>query len=96
MVGRVGGEEFAAYFLDGFAAARELAESAIAQIAATPIILPSGEALDITISGGLAPWRVNGTHEEALAATYDEADRALYAAKAAGRKRLKVYMRRAA
>ncbi|MEO6397392.1 MAG: PAS domain S-box protein [Tepidiformaceae bacterium] len=96
VVGRVGGEEFAAYFLGGFAAAKDLAELAVAEIAATPIVLPSGESLDITLSGGLAPWRVTGTREEALAATYDEADRALYAAKAAGRKRLKVYMRRAA
>ena len=96
VVGRVGGEEFAAYFVGGFAAAREMAEAAVAAIARSPIVLPSGEELAITISGGLAPWRVSGAPEEDLAATYDEADRALYAAKAAGRKRLTVYLRRAA
>lgn len=95
VVGRVGGEEFAAYFVGGFAAAREMAEGAIAAIAASPIVLPSGEQLSITISGGLAPWRVSGAPEDDLAATYDEADRALYAAKAAGRRRLTVYGRRA-
>lgn len=96
VVGRVGGEEFAAYFLEGFAAARQLAEEAVAAITASPIVLPSGDRLDVTISGGLAPWRVSGTPDEALAATYDEADRALYAAKAAGRRRLTVYQRRTA
>ena len=95
VVGRVGGEEFAAYFVGGFAAAREMAEAAIVAIAASPIVLPSGEQLSITISGGLAPWRVSGAPEDDLAATYDEADRALYAAKAAGRRRLTVYGRRA-
>lgn len=88
-LGRLGGEEFAVLFTGPIGEAREAAARCIAAVAATAIVLPTGEALQVTVSGGLAPWLPGWlSREESLAATYDAADRALYEAKHAGRHRL--------
>ncbi|MEX0782085.1 MAG: hypothetical protein WD557_05500 [Dehalococcoidia bacterium] len=51
----------------------------------------------MTLSGGLAPWRAGRTSvRDALQATYEEADLALYQAKESGRRRLVVRGPRAA
>lgn len=78
---RYGGEEFAVLLRDADEArALSLAERLRAAVAAAPL-----QGLDATLSAGVAAWRAGeGTLEDALA----RADRALYAAKAAGRNRV--------
>ncbi|KAA0235028.1 sensor domain-containing diguanylate cyclase [bacterium] len=90
-LGRVGGEEFAIQFACSLDAARIMCEEALAAVAAAPISLPGGEEVMVTMSAGLAPWRLGRyTREDALAQVYEEADAALYTAKQAGRARLVV------
>jgi diguanylate cyclase (GGDEF)-like protein/PAS domain S-box-containing protein len=97
LLGRIGGEEFAAVFHVPFHEARAVCERALAAIADHPISLPTGDRLEVTLSAGLAPWRASrGSVREALQATYEEADIALYQAKEAGRRRLVVRGPRAA
>lgn len=83
VVGRWGGEEFVVALPettpDGAAA---VAESLRAAISKTPIVADD-VTLDVTVSIGVAAW----TGEE-LDDLVDRADRALYAAKAAGRDRV--------
>jgi two-component system, cell cycle response regulator len=83
IVGRWGGEEFVVALPettpDGAAA---VAESLRAHVSGTPILTEAG-SLDITISIGVAAWA--GQDLEDLVSG---ADRALYAAKAAGRNRV--------
>jgi diguanylate cyclase (GGDEF)-like protein len=84
-LGRLGGEEFA---LLGSAIDRGLLalrlERLRVQIALTPVII-EGTALQVTISAGVA---FGGGEEQRFDELYAEADRALYAAKAAGRNRI--------
>ena len=89
-VGRIGGEEFAAYFTGPLAEARAVAAGCITGIAATPVEAGNGLTIAVAISGGFAPWRppAAGSGLDALATTYEAADRALYRAKEAGRGRL--------
>ncbi len=98
VVGRVGGEEFAILFTCPLDAARASCEGALAAVAASPIALPGGEEVAVTLSAGLAPLRTGRhTRDEAVARAYEGADAALYAAKEAGRARLVVApLRRAA
>ena len=88
-VARVGGEEFAALLrgLDA-GAAWQAAERARESIASAPINLTGvyrGRTVAITISMGLALFPEDGVSDTAL---IDAADRALYAAKEAGRNRV--------
>ena len=80
-VGRIGGEEFAVAFYHP-AQPTELCQAAVQAVAAAAFQLPSGAALAVTLSGGLALWR--GTTDE----TYAAADAALLQAKRTGRNRL--------
>jgi diguanylate cyclase (GGDEF)-like protein len=97
VLGRIGGEEFAAVFHVPFHEARATCERALAAIADEPVCLPSGDLLEVTLSGGLAPWRAGRRSvRDALQATYEEADIALYQAKESGRRRLVVRGPRAA
>jgi two-component system, cell cycle response regulator len=85
VVGRWGGEEFVVALPettpDGAAAVAESLRSAIAQTA----IAAEASVLDVTVSIGVAAW--TGQEIEDL---IERADRALYAAKAAGRDRVVV------
>lgn len=90
-LGRLGGEEFAVLFIGELQEARAAAARCIEAVAAGAVVLPTGETLQVTVSGGLAAWQARRrSREDSLVATYDAADRALYEAKHAGRHRLVV------
>jgi len=83
-VGRVGGEEFGVLFPDMRAeAAMEAAGRLLASVRRTPCSHADG-TISYTFSAGVADW-VPGENLQGL---YARADRALYAAKAAGRNRV--------
>ncbi len=89
VVARYGGEEFAIILLDvGKAAAKEVAERICAQVAEFPFEFrstqPSGK---LTISLGVASFPDDGAEPSLVLAA---ADRALFAAKNAGRNRVRV------
>jgi diguanylate cyclase (GGDEF)-like protein len=82
---RLGGEEFALVLVQtGPESALEVARRAIAAIAARPIPLADGTELAVTASAGLAHYPADAANAAELFAA---SDRALYAAKAAGRNR---------
>jgi diguanylate cyclase (GGDEF)-like protein len=84
-IARVGGEEFA--LLSYSASAEELAAKLIAfreRVESTPIIT-GGQAVSVTISAGVAVSGQGETFDQ----LFSEADRALYAAKASGRNRVR-------
>jgi diguanylate cyclase (GGDEF)-like protein/PAS domain S-box-containing protein len=90
-LGRLGGEEFAVLFTGPFGEAREASAAAALAVGAEPITLEGSLKIHVTVSGGLAPWRVSGRiREQSLADTYEEADAALYEAKSSGRQQLVV------
>jgi diguanylate cyclase (GGDEF)-like protein len=79
---RFGGEEFLALLQAANRAAAQRAVQRILQaMRDSPLRLPSGERLDLRASAGLA--EVEG--DESMASAIARADRALYAAKSAGR-----------
>lgn len=90
MVGRIGGEEFAVFFTVPTGEAKEVAMRCIGEVAREPVAIGGGLELRVTLSGGFAPWQdpPEGRPLDALSATYEAADRALYRAKEAGRHRL--------
>lgn len=91
LLGRLGGEEFGVLFNTSLAEAEEVCRRAVEMVGAVPCLLPGGTLLTVTVSAGLAPCRRSEDNpHEAVARAYDEADRALYAAKEAGRHRLVV------
>lgn len=84
-LGRVGGEEFALLTSDVAPSLLVLRlENLRTRIAMTPVIAESGGAIYVTISAGVA-IRGAGRDFDTL---YADADRALYAAKTAGRNRI--------
>jgi diguanylate cyclase (GGDEF)-like protein len=84
LVARVGGEEFA---LLAASAPPDRVEERIRafrdRVAATPVVA-CGHAVQVTISAGIAVRRAHESFDQ----LYSAADRALYAAKAAGRNRV--------
>lgn len=91
VLGRVGGEEFAVLFYQPFAKVREAVEAAANAVSATPIALERAILINVSVSGGLAPWHAGGdSREQSLAQTYEDADAALYEAKATGRRKVVV------
>ncbi len=79
VLGRLGGEEFAALLIEtGIDGALPIAERMRAAV--HQIVLPGLEAV-VSVSAGLAEWQVGETGEALMA----RSDRALYQAKAAGR-----------
>ena len=84
-VGRLGGEEFAVLLPEtGLAGARNVAERIRAAIEATTARF-GDSAIGMTASLGVAAWRAPA---ESFGALLQRADRALYAAKGAGRNRV--------
>ncbi len=89
IVGRLGGEEFGALFdLPNFPA-EQIARRAVESFFIEPFKLTNGQLLAVRVSAGFANWEPSaGDGRHAVALAYEEADRALYEAKAAGRGRL--------
>lgn len=89
LIARIGGEEFLIALPDlQLAAARAVADRLCSVIQATPIRLPSGDLLAVTISIGLATRGRRGF--EPVSETVERADQALLAAKSAGRNQVTV------
>jgi diguanylate cyclase (GGDEF)-like protein len=84
-LGRVGGEEFAAFFPATDSDVRQECEDALAAVWANPVELADGSQLSISVSVGLADLE---TGTSALQ-TYRLADELLYCAKQEGRNRLR-------
>ncbi|HTJ79420.1 MAG TPA: GGDEF domain-containing response regulator [Rariglobus sp.] len=84
-VARVGGEEFALLLMETTAAeAVGMAERMVAAMRAQRIVVADGAELTVTLSAGVAIFPVHGAEPAAL---IKAADKALYAAKHAGRDR---------
>ncbi|MEU4156775.1 GGDEF domain-containing protein [Actinoplanes sp. NPDC026670] len=85
VVARYGGEEFAVLLPDtGAEQAGEIAERIRRGVSAAPIAVDESRLLTVTVSVGIAGMPAAGTTDELVLA----ADRALYAAKNAGRNRV--------
>jgi diguanylate cyclase (GGDEF)-like protein len=89
LVCRIGGEEFSllvpdTVLLEAYAIAQRICR----HVAATPFTLEEGVHITMTVSAGVACLDGTIAHGDALVGA---ADRALYAAKAAGRNRVEVY-----
>jgi diguanylate cyclase (GGDEF)-like protein len=84
-IARWGGEEFLAWLPDTSAAdAEQVAQKLRQAVAGAPHVLPAGLVLPLTLSAGVASLAPGETLEHTIA----RADRALYAAKRAGRNRV--------
>jgi diguanylate cyclase (GGDEF)-like protein len=82
---RIGGEEIALILVQtNRSSALEVAARSIALVAGSPIPIPGGQSISVTASAGVAELPLDGGTGSELFAS---ADRALYAAKAAGRNR---------
>jgi two-component system, cell cycle response regulator len=83
---RIGGEEFALVLVQSSrSAALDVARRAVAAIAQEPIRTSDGYSLTVTASAGVAELPSDAKNADALIVA---ADKALYAAKAAGRNRV--------
>ena len=89
LIARYGGEEFVAVLPNANAKGAMIAAERLRKaVAATPIAVSGGgEALTVTVSGGVA---VSGKVEEPSSVLLERADQALYEAKAQGRNRVVV------
>jgi diguanylate cyclase (GGDEF)-like protein len=91
-VARFGGEEFVVLLPQAPAQhARDIAERIRLSIAATPLALPGGEIVPISVSIGLAmlaTGHLSGEPKTLAQTLVNDADRALYRAKAGGRNRV--------
>jgi two-component system cell cycle response regulator len=87
-VARLGGEEFALVLLEtDRCAAEEVAERVVAAVRSAPIVTADGLAVTVTVSAGVAALPEDAPNTAELVIT---ADKALYAAKSAGRNRVVV------
>jgi diguanylate cyclase (GGDEF)-like protein len=88
LLGRVGGEEFLAVFADvTLAEAEVIAERLREAVERVPVMIEGGQALSVTVSGGLLGLAPEGDAPE-LSEALSLADAALYRAKAEGRNRI--------
>jgi diguanylate cyclase (GGDEF)-like protein len=86
--GRWGGEEFIIAFYGEWAeSAREILSRVTAEFAKLSFDGGQGRSFNVTVSGGIATYPVDGRTLEALV---EVADQRLYAAKQAGRNRIKI------
>ena len=92
LLARIGGEEFLAALPDtGLAEARSVAERLCHAVEEMPVLLPCGTQVGVTVSIGLAigcPARC--ATADSARETVDRADRALLAAKSAGRNQVTI------
>ena len=96
VLGRLGGEEFGVLFTIPLSEAERVCRRAVDIIGSMPCLLPGGALLSVTVSAGLAQCRrIGGDAQGAIDRAYEAADRALYAAKGAGRHRLVVALQAA-
>jgi two-component system cell cycle response regulator len=87
LVGRYGGEEFVAVMPDTNRTAAHRAAGRLCQaVSRSPVVLPDGVAVSVTVSIGVAIGGPDGARP--AQALIDCADRALYAAKDSGRNRV--------
>jgi diguanylate cyclase (GGDEF)-like protein len=88
MAARYGGEEFALLISGNAQDGLELAERVRRAIETTALDLRGGEVAYVTASAGVAAY-APGSHDETL--LIEQADRALYESKRAGRNRVTVH-----
>ena len=86
LLGRLGGEEFAAAFPEAENVAVARCRRALEEIAMSPV-RHGGAAVSVTLSAGVAAWARDGERADGLQTTYELADRMLYEAKRSGRNR---------
>lgn len=88
-VGRIGGEEFGVIWFEDLLSAKRAAADVISIVEATPIALADDSEVVVSISGGFTSWISDESSESSgMDRNYLAADRALYQAKEAGRRRL--------
>lgn len=86
---RMGGEEFSAFLPNADTAQAMAVANRVRQaIASTPILLPAGDVLTVTVSVGISAWEAG---EDDLQPAIKRADQALYQAKQNGRNRVEVF-----
>lgn len=89
VVGRLGGEEFGVLFDMPNFLSEQIARRAVESFFVAPFTLDDGQQLAVRVSAGFAHCPLGAAvGRNAVVLAYEEADRALYAAKAAGRGRL--------
>lgn len=89
MAGRYGGDELIVLLPETSAdGARIVAERIRSVVAGSPVALPTGGSLDVTVSIGISTFPQGGDSASQL---FAHADQALYAAKQAGRNCFRVY-----
>ena len=89
LFGRYGGEEFMLILPESAPGeAAEVAERLRSVVAQTPLTIATGQAVNVTISIGIAGGR---GHELLVDSLVDQADAAMYAAKGLGRNRIYLY-----
>ncbi len=85
MLGRLGGEEFAAVMPECTLEAAEMVANRLRRtLAAVAVPTAAGGSVNFTVSIGVVDW----APERSLEATLERADKAMYAAKNAGRNRV--------
>jgi diguanylate cyclase (GGDEF)-like protein len=88
IVGRIGGEEFVALLPETTPAQALIAVERVRKVVGgTPVVLPDGSKVTVTLSGGIAPLEEGQSVETAM----DLADKAMYRAKGLGRDRVEVF-----
>jgi diguanylate cyclase (GGDEF)-like protein len=88
IVGRIGGEEFAVLLPDTTPSQALVAIERVRRaIGDTPVVLSSGVAMEVTMSGGIAALPDGAPVNHAM----QQADRAMYRAKKLGRNRIEVF-----
>ena len=84
VLGRLGGEEFAVVMPECTLEAAETVAERLRRTLAANTVPAAGESVNFTISIGVVDW----APERSLEATLERADKAMYAAKSAGRNRV--------
>jgi diguanylate cyclase len=87
-VGRMGGEEFVVLLPDTTPAQALIAVERVRKaVGGTPVKIPDGPEVTVTLSGGIALLQEGDLIETAI----DHADKAMYRAKGLGRDRVEVF-----